>query len=70
MLKINSPNLFGWLQETLRKEQKLFGSSSFYLESKLSQKKNKEHYVKKKKIQNVLYVILGALVGRAHPKIW
>ena len=32
-------------------------------------KKNKEHYVKKKKIQNVLYVILGALVGRAHPKI-
>ena len=41
-VNINLPNLFDWLQETLRKEQKLFGSSSFYLESKLSEK-NKQH---------------------------
>ena len=33
-------------------------------------RKNKEHYGKKKKSENVLYLILGALVGRARPKIW
>ena len=36
---------------------------------KTGKKKHKEHYEKKKKNQNVLYVMLGAVVGRAHPKI-
>ena len=52
----------GWLQETLRKEQKLFWSYSFFLEKKFSEKA-KEHY-EKKKSENVLYLILGALVTR------
>ena len=33
-------------------------------------RKNKEHYEKKKKSKHVLYLILGALVGRGRPKIW
>ena len=33
-------------------------------------RKNKKHYDEKKKSENVLYLILGALVGRARPKIW
>ena len=45
-----------------KKRAKLFWSSSFYLESKISEN-NKQHYEKKKKSQNVLHVILGALVG-------
>ena len=32
-------------------------------------KKHKEHYEKKKKNQNVLYMMSGAVVGRAQPKI-
>ena len=63
----NLPNLIGWLQQTLRKEQKLFWSS-FYLGSRLSEK-NKQHFEKKKKNQNVLYVVIGALVSRARSKI-
>ena len=52
------------------KKQNIFRNSSFYLESKLSEKnkKNKQHYEKKKKSRNVLYLILGALVGRARPE--
>ena len=63
------PNLIGWLQETLRKEQKLFRSDTFQLDSKFK-KKNKEHYKKKKNSENALYLILSTLVGRARPKLW
>ena len=40
LLNINLPNLVGWLQETLRKEQKLFRSDTFQLDGKFL-KKNK-----------------------------
>ena len=40
LLNINLPNLVGWLQETLRKEQKLFRSDTFQLDGKFF-KKNK-----------------------------
>ena len=40
VFNINLPNLVGSLQVTLRKEQKLFGSLFFYLDSKLPEKTN------------------------------
>ena len=68
MFNISLPNFIGWLQQTLRKEQKLFSSSSFYLKSKLSET-IKQHYEKKKKSQNIFYVILSVLAVRARSKI-
>ena len=69
LLNINLPNLVGWLQETLRKEQKLFRSDTFQLDGKFLKKKTK-HYKKKKNSENALYLILSTLVGRARPKLW
>ena len=68
MFSINLPNLVGWLQETLMKEQKLFWNYSFYLEGQALRKK-KEHYEKQKKTENILYLILSALVAKARPNI-
>ena len=68
LFKINLRNLVSSLQQTLRKEQKLCWSSPFYLRRKLSEK-NKQHFESNKKNQNVLYVIFGALVGRARHEI-
>ena len=69
MFSINLPNLVGWLQETLMKEQKLFWNYSFYLEGQALREKNKEHYEKQKKDENILYLILSALVAKARPNI-
>ena len=67
LFNINLPNLVGWFQETLRSKS-FFGCSSFWFENKFSGK-NKKHYEKTKKGENVLYLILSAVVGRARPNI-
>ena len=67
LLNINLPNLVGGLKETLRKEQNLFWSYSF-LESKFSEK-NKEHYGKNKKSENVLHLIWVHLLPEQAKKI-
>lgn len=41
MFSINLPNLVGWLQETLMKDQKLFWNYSFYLEGQALRKKQR-----------------------------
>ena len=51
LLKIKLPNLIGWLQQSLMKEQKLSWSSCFYLEGKLSDKKQKTLWKEEKEQQ-------------------
>ena len=61
---------FGQLTGRDPKEEAKTISELLFLTRRPVLRKNKELYGKKKKSENVLYLILGALVGRARPKIW
>ena len=54
LLNINLPNLVGWLQETLRKEQKLFRSDTFQLDGKFLKKK--QSTIKRRKTAKMPYI--------------
>ena len=66
LLNINLPNLVGYLQETLWKEQRII-LKFFFLSQKEVIRKKQATLWKEEKESNVLFVILGALVWQSTP---